>query len=383
MSEDFKYKRKFIILKDEMTNITGIKPKGYVRIEVRGNRSYILLNVDNGESNQVYKFFLIGKRNDKIVEAYLGRIFTNEKGKGQIKVDFNSRDIGNTRLSLENFTALVIRRNLNILLSGYIDQNDGLLAKYIVELQNEKEVETETEVVEEIESDKGDSTEEIEEREDLKKLEELVPEELKEEETMEEIKEEIMEEIEEEKIEEIIEETEDDIKDFTNTEEIPKYNYENIDYIRKMDYKSRLNNYVMSILKFFPYVDPFCVQLKGYDWWRIEYDGTHSYRGFLPFSSYLMNMSYNYPFVSNTISPISLMKKYNHYIFGMYKEYEDVIYYLYGIPGQFISAEHPYKGISGFNTWFEGKEGYGYWLIYIEPITGKVAFPLNPMVPFN
>src|SRR5699024_4289988 len=103
-----------------------------------------------------------------------------------------------------------------------------------------------------------------------------------------------------------------------------KKNYEDLEYIKKQNYKNKLNNYVLSILKFFPYVKPFVIQLEGYDWWRIEYDNEHSYRGFLPFSNYLNNISYNYVFMRNTVSPMSLMEKYNHYLFGMYKECNDV-----------------------------------------------------------
>ncbi|HLR33727.1 MAG TPA: hypothetical protein VK071_00160 [Tissierellales bacterium] len=488
MSQSFNYKRKFIILKDDMTTISGIKPKGHGKIEIRGSKGYISLNVDNGEEDQEYKGYLIGEKDGDIVEVYLGRIFTNERGKGRVKTDVNINNVKNTNISLGKFSGILIKRNSNILLSAYIDKNDGLISKYIVKLQEEIEETEETKIMdvepeledeeivgkelnrietEEIIPEKEESysesrKEEKEEKEEI--YDELEKEEVEEEkeqnysefekeekekeeisfelqdldklestETIEEIEEDIdsdsniekltLEElekvenesdtqmeneeliqeqleykekefdVEEIEIENIIEEINDDIKDkemekvieekINSMGNVSKDHYKNMDYIRKLNYKNRLNNYVLSILKFFPYINPFTIQLKGYDWWRIEYDDVHSYRGFLPFSNYLNNMSYNHPFMSNTVSPASLMKEYNHYIFGMYKEYDDVIYYVYGVPGKFVSSEHPYKGVSGFNTWFEGKGDYGYWLLYIEPITGKVLFPLNPTIPFK
>lgn len=413
MSQNFIYKRKFIILKDEMTNIMGIKPKGHGKIEVKGSKGYISLNVEKGESNEEYRSYLIGEKNKDIVEAYIGRIFTDNRGKGQIRRDFNINNVENTNLSLKEFNGILIKRSSNILLSAYIDKNDGLLSRYIVKLQEqegEKEIEPKIEEINQeepkveieeviLQEEKEEELEEIDKIEteleeklvveevkkvEVEKLEEV--EELKEktktEPEVEEIEigdiiEEIKEDIKEKEIEKIVE---DKINDISSR---PKQSYKDYDYIRKQNYKNKLNDYVLSILKFFPYVKPFAIPLKGYEWWKIEYDDGHNYRGFLPFSNYLNNISYNYIFMSNTVSPIDLMEKYNHYLFGMYKEYEDVVYYVYGVPGQFLSTEHPYRGVSGFNTWFEGKEDYGYWLLYIEPITGKILFPLNPMIPLK
>ncbi len=411
MSQSFTYKRKFIILKDEMTTISGVKPKGHGKIEVRGSRGYISLNVDNGEANEEYKSYLIGEDSGNVIEAYLGRIFTNERGKGQIKTSFNINNVKNTNISLGEFNGLLIRRNSNVLLSAYIDKNDGLLSRYIVELQEKvipDEIEKthfEPEIEEIVEEEKDIKLEESEKIEIVEELEteEVKPDEIEEEIVIEPKAEDLIPEelekvdieskVEEIEIEDIIEEIKDDIKEeemekiveekINTMGKVPEKNYEDMDYVRKLNYKNRLNNYVLSILKFFPYINPFDISMKGYDWWRIEYDDVQSYRGFLPFSNYLKSISYNHPFMNSATSPMSLMKEYNHYIFGMYKEYDDVLYYIYGVPGRFISAEHPYRGVSGFNTWFEGKEDYGYWLIYIEPITGKVLFPLNPMKPLR
>lgn len=94
-----------------------------------------------------------------------------------------------------------------------------------------------------------------------------------------------------------------------------------------------------------------------------------------------MSSDYKYPFLNNSTTCLNLIRKYGHYLFGMYKEGRETKYYIYGVPGKFAIEEHPFKGITGFNTWYESTNGIGYWILYIDPMTGKRIYPLNPMVP--
>ncbi|MCG4586045.1 hypothetical protein L0P56_11130, partial [Anaerosalibacter bizertensis] len=75
------------------------------------------------------------------------------------------------------------------------------------------------------------------------------------------------------------------------------------------------------------------------------------------------------------------IKKYGNYLFGIYRDGGEITYYIYGVPGRFDSLEHPFKGVTGFNTWYETENGFGYWIMYIDPLMGKVIYPLNPMIP--
>lgn len=436
MSKILSYRRKFIILKDDMTNISGIRPKGHAKIEVKGNKGYVNVNVESSEIGEKYQVFLIGEKNKDIVDAYLGKIFTNEKGKGRINSNFNIKNVKNTGLSIGEFDGIIIRKGIGILLVGYINENSKTMKRYIEKIdkdipkeskleENKEEIQEKVEEKNIVEEEPLETEEQFKDKEqemlepeqnedkseeDEKEIEkiEIDPEESKEEvedmeieEEMQDIEiEEVVEEIEVEEIKETGEKLQKDIEEAIekvenidtkeNTQECEQesyyenlYCYKNIDYIRKLNYKNKLTNYVLSILKFFPYIDPFKLKLKGYDWWRIEYDGSHGYRGFLPFYNCLMDTSYKYPLMGNTVTCFQLMKKYNHYLFGMYKEKDEVKYYLYAVPGKFTSMEHPFRGLTGFNTWFDSNENFGYWLIYIDPLNGKVVFPLNPMIPFN
>ncbi|MBU5294272.1 hypothetical protein KQH90_09525 [Anaerosalibacter bizertensis] len=458
MSEKFIYSRKFIILKEDFTNIPKIKPKGHGMIEARENIGKINVNVDRGEKEQIYNIYLVGLDNGEIVEVNLGRIITDTKGKGKIEGTFNPRNVKGSRHSIKKFTSLVIGRGINILLTGYIDKEDGVLDRYIsrldgVQKEKLKEIEekveneeesivkpefSEEEKVEELEEEleeiekpeeaeekieieeleEEENTLEIEDRDDFKDVVKEVEEVQEETEELEGVEEEdvtletedrddfkdMAKEIEEEKIETISEDIESD-KDLTepgeeegdkfaedldnheveNAEEIPRvesiYSQKDIYYMKRLDYKRQMSEYVLSILRFFPYVKPFRIELKGYDWWKIDYTGENIHRGFLPFYNYLFNTYNSYPFMKDASTCHELIKKYGNYLFGIYRDGGEIRYYIYGVPGRFDSLEHPFKGVTGFNTWYETENGFGYWIMYIDPLMGKVIYPLNPMIP--
>lgn len=442
MSEKFIYSRKFIILKEDFTNIPKIKPKGHGMIEARENIGKINVNVDRGEKEESYNIYLVGLDNEEIVEVNLGRIITDTRGKGRIESTFNPRNVKGSRHSIKKFTSLVIRRGINILLAGYIDKEDGVLDQYVSRLDGvekvengeksivksellEEEKEEELEKIEELreveekieieELEEEESTSEIEDRDDFKKVVKEVEEETEELEGVEEegstseIEDrddfkDMVKEVEEEKKEMTSENIEPD-RNLTepgeeesdkfaedldkhkieNMEEItkvkPTYSQKDIYYMKRLDYKRQMSEYLLSILRFFPHVNPFRIELKGYDWWKIDYSGENIHRGFLPFYNYLFNTYKSYPFMKDAFTCHELIKKYGNYLFGIYRDGGEIRYYIYGVPGRFDSLEHPFKGVTGFNTWYETENGFGYWLMYIDPLMGKVIYPLNPMIP--
>lgn len=157
-------------------------------------------------------------------------------------------------------------------------------------------------------------------------------------------------------------------------------------YIQSIkDYSRQVAKWTLNTLKYFEEVQPFNSELEGYQWWKIEYDSKGSQRGFLPYYSYIANNYHPYPLFNRITTCQSLMRKYNHYIFGIVKQDEDIKYYVYGIPGKFKRSEQPFRGMTGFNTWIEkggkNRERVGYWLIHIDAISGKIVNPLKPTTP--
>lgn len=114
----------------------------------------------------------------------------------------------------------------------------------------------------------------------------------------------------------------------------------------------------------------------------VDLNGENEYRAFLPYFSYITGGNNKEPY-TNSITCNQLMEKYGHYLFGLYNEGEEVKYFVYGIPGGFTLDEHPYSGKNGFNIWHQGVNIEGYWIIYIDPMTGKPIDPNIPMVPMD
>lgn len=374
------YMRKFFILKDDHCMFLNIKPKGFGKIMVKGIKGELELNIENCETEEDYKIFLIGRGNQKIVSPLLERIMTDERGKGAAKLTFNLNSMGEEKISIEKYSGIILKRGENILLTGYIVKDDGIINQYIRNSSHEKAFPQEEIVKEPIE--KEDKVPEIshipENQENISEPEQPLQG-LHEEQ-------EIVEEEKIQDVENMVADSENqEPSDDTFEEQEMKYKerQQDMEYIKRVNYKSQMTNYLLSILRFFPNIKPFKLDLKGYEWWRIESGDPDMHRGFLPFYNYIFNMGNEYDFMGDTPNCKSMMKKYGHYIFGMYKESGEVKYYIYGIPGEFSAEEHPLRGVTGFNTWFEGESAIGYWLIYIDPMTGHVIRLLNPMVPSN
>ncbi len=384
MSGEFIYTRKYIIFKDEYSNIQGLNPKGHGLLELRENKGKISINVERCQGDYYYNAYLVGGNGESIVETFIGKVITDDVGKGFVELGFNPRNVAESNFSIERYNSLVLRRGANILLVGHIKGNRSNLKKYLLNIQDEEYEEYNEEIVEESvelihigeDSDTNKDNLQVEEAVELKEVEETEVEEAVEELSGE--KEDIVEEL---LIEDIFEEIEE-VDVANNDQEAPfVYPVNNGNSGEYTNFKSQMIDYVLSILRFFPYIKPFNIELNGYDWWKIESDGGNIHRGFLPFYNYLLNMYYEYPHSQNTVTCKHLIQKYGNYLFGMYRVEDDVQYYIYGVPGRFNTLEHPFRGATGFNTWYETADGLGYWLLYIDPMTGKILFPINPMIP--
>jgi hypothetical protein len=65
----------------------------------------------------------------------------------------------------------------------------------------------------------------------------------------------------------------------------------------------------------------------------------------------------------------------DHYLVGLVRNQGKVQYVVYGIPG--IYSNVPPMSMHGFSRWLPVKNGYGtgYWLLYIDAISGNIAYP--------
>lgn len=419
MSRNWGYTRKFIILKKDFSNMQNFNPKGHGKLELRGIKGILNISIENAEENNYYNVVLL---NGNDMET-IGKVYTEENGKGKAEIPLNIQDLEAKGFSVENINGILLLRDSNILLGGYIEKEDGSIERYINSLsteilvneeepevfipQDEEEIEEEIAAVEEEE----EVVEEVDEVDEVAVEEVVIEEEAVVEETfvqeevlVEEVPEVVMEEIEEEIVTEEVEEYIDpkylvEAKEPTyepiqptvtsppSQEEVgEEIDYDNLsaEYNRRIDQRNQTTNYILSILRFFPYINPFNINLQGYNWWRIDYQEGLEERGFLPYFSYLVGSNnYSSTIDLNAVTAKDLLGKYEHYIFGLYNVKDEVKYYVYGVPGEFKKEEHPSNGKTGFNTWFEGNEIAGYWLLFIDPLSGRVIYPANPMEPAN
>ena len=363
------YARKFLILKKELGNMRATGLKGHGKLEIKGIKGMVSVNIENAKVNDVYGVEFISSNKSNQIQQ-LGKIYTDEVGRGRGNYAFTQKDF-----KMEDIIGVLISKDENIYLGGYINDEDGRIEKYIksIEVMEAEEVE---EVIQPEEMEVLPETpEEIiyeEEEEDI-----IIPFEEEFYQKYEEAYEEVYREenIEESPIEEIPEEPYE--------EEITEGEYNEISNGYKLNQKQQTINYVLNILRYFPYLDPFKNNLTGYNWWVVDLDRENEYRSFLPYFSYLTGGNNKESYNEGAITCTELMDKYQHYIFGLYNVNEEVKYFVYGVPGSFTEDEHPSRGKDGFNTWYEGKNGDGYWIIYIDPITGKPVYPFNPMIPME
>ncbi len=447
MPSSLAYTRKFIILKKEFSTMAERSPKGHCKLEIKGLRGIVTVNIENAEKDNFYNVLFVSNDSSNLTWE-LGKIFTDDIGRGKGEYTFIQRELESKNFPIDKISGILIMRDREIFLGGYLEKEDGAIERYIESIPKltiesvpepmaESISESMEEVVEELEVVE---TEEVQEEIKISEIQEVaIQEEAPEIESIKELEnidESIYDVPAHEPVyeapaynpaydipatEPIIEELDIKVTEYESSEDIPaeeivevnneksiqeeviqkeitpeaEFNYEDsdeeamepdyktLDYLRKINQKNQTTNYVLSILRFFPYIDPFKYNLEGYNWWLVELDKENEYRAFLPYFSYIVGGNNKEPYSNNIVTCNQLMSKYQHYLFGLYNEGETVKYFVYGIPGEFTTAEHPYRGANGFNTWYQGRHVEGYWIIYIDPMTGKPVNSVIPMIPID
>ena len=141
MPAEYTYFRKYIILKNDYTNIANLNPKGHGKIEVRGSKGVISLNVENCELEKDYKVYLLKDKNGEVYEYDLGRIITDEKGRSRTNITLNLRDLESKGFPIDEIDAILIRKGIYVLLGGYIDKDNGAIDRFIKRFILEKKEE--------------------------------------------------------------------------------------------------------------------------------------------------------------------------------------------------------------------------------------------------
>ncbi|MEL7648235.1 MAG: hypothetical protein AAGU76_09095 [Sedimentibacter sp.] len=355
------------------------KARGYVRLDIRGIKGTVIVSVENlGDVKTTSEVYLY---KDKINKIKLGDI-NNKKGMLKKILTFGSNN------AIEDYNVCAIVKGGKISLYSNLfnpmsldairkldtdDENKAVLAvpeeKLNVQTVQKVLKEETRRMPEEDEKplrlDKSLPVEEL-----INTEEEAIKEEL--------IDETVQEEIENHDAEMAFDEAKSDVSKQdarTETSESPSSQGEK----EKIRYKNKFNESLYNALKDYQKTEPLSVKIKNFNWWHIPYDEMGIKNGFLPYYNQIISSYYPYPMSNRVTTCSNLMKKYGHYVFGIYEENGDIAKFIYGIPGEFTKEEQPYKGITGFKNWsYSNKEdnlNYGYWLAFVNPKTGEATEP--------
>lgn len=362
--------------------------RGYVRLDIRGIKGNVIVSVENlGDVKTTSEVYLY---KDKMNKIKLGDI-NNKKGMLKKILTFGSNN------AIEDYNTCAIVKNGKIALYSNLFNTTSIETIKKLDTEEEKaeiipdakehEDHAENEmshahsgVMEPIKQEPKSYDKENEKPQQLneepklsspsqdrpRRIEKIVP----------------MEETHEEQIkeEEIVDEMQVSEKQESN-EDVSKSSQEDEPQVKSesIRHKNKFNESLYNALKDYKRTEPLSVKIKNFSWWYIPYDEMGIKNGFLPYYNQIVSSYYPYPMSNRVTTCNSLMKKYGHYIFGIYEDNDDIVKFIYGVPGEFTKEEQPYKGITGFKNWsYSNKDNnaeHGYWLAFVNPRTGESTDP--------
>lgn len=343
--------------------------RGYVRLDIRGIKGNVIVSVENlGDAKTTSEVYLYKDKTNKIK---LGDI-NNKKGMLKKILTFGSNN------AIEDYNTCAIVKNGKIALYSNLFNTTSIDSINKLDAgeeevtivpdskeQDKKEVShVPSEVVKQPEKEEPKLAPPAQDV--PRRIEKIV--------TVEERhdEEENIEEIQESKKQEIDDDVAKSSQEFSQEDE----NSVKSESIR---HKNKFNESLYNALKDYKRTEPLSVKIKNFSWWYIPYDEMGIKNGFLPYYNQIVSSYYPYPMSNRVTTCNSLMKKYGHYIFGIYEDNDDIIKFIYGVPGEFTKEEQPYMGITGFKNWsYSNKDNnteHGYWLAFVNPRTGESTDP--------
>ena len=312
------------------------KSRGYVRLDMRGNRGNLIVAAESlGDVKSTSEVYLYKDKHNKIK---LGDI-NNKKGIIKKMLTFGS---GN---AIEDYNICAVVNDGKIVLYSSLFNTSSLDMVRKLEEDDSKEI---TEIIADKENTQIDN------------------------EIKEEVKEVIKEKVIEQVAEEIIEEEAEVAEEAAEASEPVKT-------VVAKRFRNRFDENLYNTLREYKEVEPLSVKLKDFNWWYIPYDDMGIKTGILPYYNQIISSYYPYPMSNRVTTCAGLMKKYGHYIFGIYKENDEIAKFIYGVPGEFTKEEQPYKGVTGFKNWSyaakDKQKENGYWLAFVNPKTGETTDP--------
>ncbi len=359
------------------------KYRGYVRLDIRGTKGMIIVSVENlGDNKTTSDVYLYKDKKDKI------KIGTVNNKKGMIK---RTISFGSNSSNIEDYNVCGVVKDNKIVL--YSNLYNSVNLNDVRKLENEitsEDVNEDFDIISDLnnsdEEPEKTQTEAIEHNDDNTiDLEPPTEQKLDNEEEIDNFVDDI-ELVDNSKIRENDEQKNNEEINTAHENETSESNsiYENYDdgieaLSKKTVYKNKFEENLYGLLNSCSRLEPLSVNIKNLSWWKIPYDDRGVNNGFLPYYNQIISTYYPFPMSNRVTTCQGLIKKYNHYIFGIYKENNCIKRFVYGVPGEFKRDEQPYKGITGFKNWsYKNKDldgAYGYWIAFVDSNTGEVTEP--------
>lgn len=349
------------------------KGKGCVKIDLRGNRGFITVNLENlGDGKTLSEVYLFKNKKEKIK---IGPI-NSKRGRLQKSIMLNSKD---EPIENYNICGIVVNDKIHMYAPVFsplkTTQIDNLLETVTsIELQKVEEKEELDEIGEAIEQQNSNSiqTAEIADKV-LNKM--LQPDKTQSENVP---KEDLQSEcIQESQISQYDNQY-DNQYDKISYEEYQKYiNDENAEKQGAKKYATEYERNLYKLLDRFEPIKPLAHDIRSISWWKVLYDENSLYKGFLPYFNQIITTYYPYPMANHITSCQTLLKLHGYYLFGIYERDGKISKFVYGLPGKFTRDQQPYKGVTGFKNWSYKSDNipgdYGYWLAFIDADTGSIS----------
>lgn len=348
------------------------KGKGYVKIDLRGNRGFITVNLENlGDGKTVSEVFLFKNKKEKIK---IGPI-NSKRGRLQRSIMLNSKD---EPIENYNICGIVVNDKIHMYAPVFsplkATQIDSFLEDVTnVEFQNVDEIEEQDEIAEAIVQQNPDSiqTAEItdEALNNMFHTDNMQNEDLVEELSNESIQESQINQYEGQY---------DNQYEKISYEEYQKYmNGENVEKQGAKKYATEYERNLYKLLDRFEPIKPLAHDIRSISWWKVLYDESSLYKGFLPYFNQIITTYYPYPMSNHITSCQTLLKAHGYYLFGIYEKDGKISKFVYGLPGKFTRDQQPYKGVTGFKNWSYKSDNipgdYGYWLAFIDAEAGSIS----------
>lgn len=336
------------------------KGKGCVKIDFRGNRGFITVNLENlGDGKTLSEVYLFKNKKEKIK---IGPI-NSRRGRLQKSIILNSKD---DPIENYNICGIVINDKLHMYAPIFSPiktaQIDNLLEDEVDAVVQEVDEEPENVVKENTDQSSNishdDDDNHIHEQDNPNN------------ETNEDLS-------CDEKQENQVNQYDYQYDRITYEDYQKDINDENVEKQGAKKYSSDYERNLYNLLEKFEPIKPLAHDIRSIKWWKVLYDENSIYKGFLPYFNQIISTYYPYPMANHITSCQTLLKQYGYYIFGIYEKDGKILKFVYGLPGKFTRDQQPYKGVTGFKNWsYKNNDipgDYGYWLAFIDADTGAIT----------